>query len=77
MKVLIWFLCIFANALITTFFRRNGVILGAIPAMVLFWGTMWLAQALCKKWDEHKENIYQERMRNLLEEIKNENEHKK
>ena len=54
MKILIWFLCIFANALITTILRESGIILGGIPTAVLFGGTMWLARTLCKKWDEHK-----------------------
>lgn len=56
MKFLIWFLCIFANAIITTIIKEAGVILGAIPTVILFGATMWLAKTLCKKWDEHKEN---------------------
>lgn len=56
MKFLIWFLCIFANAIITTIIKEAGVILGAIPTVILFGATMWLARTLCKKWDEHKEN---------------------
>ena len=56
MKVLIWFLCIFANALITTLIKEAGVILGAIPTVILYGATFWLARTLCKKWDEHKEN---------------------
>ncbi|MBQ7896901.1 MAG: zinc ribbon domain-containing protein [Clostridia bacterium] len=56
MKVLIWFLCIFVNALITTIAKESGVTLGAIPTVILFAGMMWLAQTLCKKWDEHKED---------------------
>lgn len=54
MKVLIWFLCIFANALITTLLKESGIILGAIPTMILFGAMLWLARTLCKKWDEHK-----------------------
>ena len=56
MKVLIWFLCIFANALITTLIKEAGVILGGIPTALMFAATLWLARTLCKKWDEHKEN---------------------
>ena len=56
MKVLIWFLCIFANALITTLIKEAGVILGGIPSALMFAATLWLARTLCKKWDEHKEN---------------------
>ena len=56
MKFLIWFLCILANSIITTIIKEAGVILGAIPTVILFGATMWLAKTLCKKWDEHKEN---------------------
>ena len=56
MKALIWFLCIFANASITTILKQNGVILGAIPAVILFSLTMQSARTLCTKWDEHKKN---------------------
>lgn len=55
MKVLIWILCFFANALITTVLKESGILLGAIPTMILFGATLWLARTLCKKWDEHKE----------------------
>lgn len=54
MKVLIWLLCFFVNGLITTLIRESGVILGAIPTVILFASTMWLARTLCQKWDEHK-----------------------
>lgn len=54
MKVLIWILCFFANALITTIIRGRGVILGAIPTVILYGVTIWLARTLCKKWDEYK-----------------------
>ena len=54
MKGLIWFLCIFANALITTILKESGILLGAIPTMILFAAMLWLARTLCKKWDEHK-----------------------
>lgn len=56
MKVLIWFLCIFACAIITSLIKETGIILGAIPTVILFTGTMWLARTLCKKWDEHNKN---------------------
>ena len=54
MKVLIWVLCLFANALITTIIKGSGVILGAIPTVILYGVTIWLARTLCKKWDERK-----------------------
>lgn len=56
MKVLIWCLCIFANVLITTLIKEEGVILGAIPTMVLYFATIWPAFALCKKYDKEKAN---------------------
>lgn len=55
MKVLIWFLCILAYSIITTLIKECGIILGGIPTVILFGGTMWLARTLCTKWDEHKE----------------------
>ena len=54
MKVLIWILCIFANALITAILKESGIPLGAIPTMILFAAMLWLARTLCKKWEEHK-----------------------
>lgn len=74
MKVLIWFLCLQAFGFIYCLFLRNGVILGFIPTVALFAGTVWLALSQCKKWDEHKEAVYRDRMHRLLEEIKNEKE---
>lgn len=54
MKVLIWILCIFANALIITLLKESGIRLGGIPTMILFSAMLWLAGTLCKKWDKHK-----------------------
>lgn len=55
MKVLIWIGCIVLNALITTLLQYAGIRLGAIPAVLLFSATpLWLANFLCKKWDEHQ-----------------------
>ena len=56
MKFLIWFICIFANAIITVIIRNHGIILGALPAMVLYGLTFWLARTLCRKWDDYKWN---------------------
>ena len=56
MKVLIWFLCILANALVTVLLSEAGILLGGIPIALLFGGTFWLARTLCKKWDERKPN---------------------
>ncbi len=54
MKVLIWILCLFANGLITTILKEGGIWLGAIPTAILFSITIWMANALCKKWDNYK-----------------------
>ena len=54
MKILIWVLCILANAVITTIFKANGILLGAMPTMILCGTMFWLASTLCRKWDEHK-----------------------
>ena len=54
MKVLIWVVCFFVNALVTTIVKDSGVILGAIPTVILYGVTIWLARNLCKKWDERQ-----------------------
>lgn len=51
MKVLIWFLCLLAYAVITTLIGASGVSLGAIPTAILFAGAIWAAKSICKKWD--------------------------
>lgn len=52
MKVLIWFLCIFGYALLTTLLQvSGGITLGGIPTVILFGGMMWLARSLCLQWD--------------------------
>lgn len=54
MKVLIWVGCCFIYGLITTLVKQSGVVLGAIPTIILVGGIFWLARTLCKKYDEHK-----------------------
>lgn len=54
MRALIWIGCIFANAIITTLFKQNGIILGAIPTVLLYLGAVYLARYLCELWDERK-----------------------
>lgn len=54
MKILIWIICLFLNALITTIFKENGIGLGAIPTVILYGMTILLATTLCKLWDKHK-----------------------
>ncbi|MBE6810080.1 MAG: zinc-ribbon domain-containing protein [Ruminococcaceae bacterium] len=54
MKVLIWIVCYFVIALITTALKENGVILGGIPTVILWLLVFFPARRLCKFWDEHK-----------------------
>jgi len=51
MKVVIYVVCFFVMSLIQSACRVNGIILGAIPTVLLYLGTFWLARALCKAWD--------------------------
>ncbi len=53
MKVLIWVGCVFAYAVVTVLINSSGIMLGAIPTVLLFGGTMWLARTLCSKYDEN------------------------
>ena len=52
MKLLIWFLCILAASLIRTFFELYGVTFGAIPVVILYGLTIFIAKKLCEKWDK-------------------------
>lgn len=61
MKILIWVLCFFGYGLITTTLSGAGILLGAIPTMLLLGGTIWLAKVLCKSWDERKKEKQEEK----------------
>ena len=54
MKVLIWLFCFFVVAVIQTAAREAGLILGAIPAMLLFGLAWWSAKKLCALWDQRQ-----------------------
>ena len=54
MKVFIWLFCFFVVAVIQTAAREAGLILGAIPAMLLFGLAWWSAKKLCSLWDQHQ-----------------------
>jgi hypothetical protein len=54
MKFLIWFVTIFVTALITSVIREAGIILGAIPTVIIYGAMLWVARTLCKKYDERK-----------------------
>ena len=53
MKLVIMFLCFFVVAVIEGVLMANGIVLGAIPTVILFGGAMWLSKELGKKWDEN------------------------
>ena len=53
MKVLIWVGCLFVYVIIQTAFQASGIMLGAIPTVILFSIAGWSARTLCKKWDEY------------------------
>lgn len=54
MKVLIWIGCFFVNAVIQVVLKYMGITLGALPVMLLFGVSYWLARRLCQKWDARK-----------------------
>lgn len=54
MKILIWGGMIFAVSAITTALRMNGILLGAIPTMLIYGAALFLAGTLCKLWDHHR-----------------------
>ena len=54
MKILIWFVCILVMAIIQTIISSSGIILGAIPSVILFLAMWQVATTLCKKYDEKK-----------------------
>ena len=56
MKFLIWFGCVLIVSILTAVARMSGIILGAIPMMILYGGMVWVATTLCKKWDERHKN---------------------
>ena len=54
-KILIYFLCLFFSEIIKTWIRNAGILLGAIPTVLIFLAAIFLARLLCKKLDEHVE----------------------
>lgn len=54
MKILIWFLCIFAFAVVETTARNVGIILGAIPTVLIAGLFFSMARYLCKQYDDRK-----------------------
>ena len=54
MTFLIWFVCILVLAAIQAAIRSSGVILGAIPTMLMFGLTLFIASSLSKSCLEKK-----------------------
>ena len=52
MKVLIWFLCLFAASAFINFLAIKGILLGALPTLAIWGLAIWTAKTLCKKRDE-------------------------
>lgn len=53
MKIVIWLVCAFVVSAIVVGLRYAGVLLGAIPMVLLYAGAFALAAFLCKLWDNH------------------------
>ena len=51
MKILIWTGCILALAVSMTIMKRSGVIVGALPAMLMFGGMWFIGTSLSRWWD--------------------------
>lgn len=54
LKVFIWFSCYFLLALFQTAARESGIIIGAIPLILLCSLLFWIAKKLCNYWDERQ-----------------------
>ena len=56
MKGLIWFGCLLVLSIITTALKTSGIMLGAIPTVLLYGGGVWVAKKLCNMVDDNKKN---------------------
>lgn len=54
MKILIWFVAILLNSVITTALNMTIGAIGAIPTVILWAITIYPAYKLCQRWDVHK-----------------------
>ena len=55
MKAWIYIICFFVLVMIQIAINNAGVLLGAIPTVLLYLGTFSLARWLCKLWDNSKD----------------------
>ena len=51
MKIFIYVACFFVMIMIQVAAQSAGVLLGAIPMVLLYAGAYWSARGLCKLWD--------------------------
>lgn len=54
MVAFIWIACFFCLVMAQVLIKYQGVILGAIPTMILYGATIWLARTLSSLWKKHK-----------------------
>ena len=51
MKIFIYVACFFVMVMIQVAAQNAGILLGAIPMVLLYLGAYWSARGLCKLWD--------------------------
>lgn len=51
MKVFIYIACFFVMVIIQVVVQNSGIILGAIPTVILYLVAIGAARGLCKLWD--------------------------
>ncbi len=56
MKVFIYIACFFVMVMIQVVAKNSGILLGAIPMVLLYLGALWAARGLCKLWDNRGKN---------------------
>ena len=54
MKAVIWIGILFVVSAINTLLGMNGILLGAIPTVLIYCAAIWLAATLCKVWENHR-----------------------
>lgn len=57
MKALIWILFVGGTSSVLVVFKTNGIMLGAIPTMIVCFPMFFFPPILCKKWDKHREKF--------------------
>ena len=50
-SILIWLICIIVVNGIMVYIKSAGVLLGAIPTVIIYAVAFWVAQTLCKELD--------------------------